>query len=76
VADLEIPSIDVKTAFLYSQLKETIYLKRLPGLSSSIMPPIVKLNKYMDLNKQLMNGGNFLDLSIEDLSFHQFKTDA
>ena len=44
-ADLEIASIDIKTAFLYSPLEETIYLRRPSGLSSSIMPPIVKLYK-------------------------------
>jgi hypothetical protein len=44
-SNLEISSIDVKTAFLYSQIQELLYLKRPPGLSSSIMPPIVKLNK-------------------------------
>jgi len=40
----EMASIDIKTAFLYSSLKETVYLKRPPGLSLTIMPPVVKLN--------------------------------
>jgi hypothetical protein len=39
--------IDVKTAFLCSPIKETIYLKPPPGLSPNIMPPIVKLNKCL-----------------------------
>jgi hypothetical protein len=43
--DLDIASIDVKTAFLYSPIKETIYLKRPPGLSPSITPPLVKFKK-------------------------------
>ena len=43
--NLEISTIDVKTSFLYSPIKETIYLKRPPGLSPNIMPNVVKLNK-------------------------------
>jgi Reverse transcriptase (RNA-dependent DNA polymerase) len=43
--NLEVVSIDVKTSFLYSPIKETVYLKRPPGLSINIMTQIVKLNK-------------------------------
>jgi len=37
-----ISRIDIKTAFLYSPLKEILYVKRPPGLDPAIMPPIVK----------------------------------
>jgi len=42
-ANLELASIDVKTAFLYFRMKETFY----PGLSSTIMPSIVKFKKFI-----------------------------
>ena len=57
--NLDISTIDVKTAFLYSPIKETIYLKRPPGLSPNIMPNIVKLNVFMDYVKLTMNGEIF-----------------
>ena len=75
--DLEIASIDIKTAFLYSPIKETINLKRPPGLSSSIMPPLVKLKKCIyGLKQAAHEWRNFLDVSIKQLGFQQFKTDA
>jgi len=55
--NLDISTIDVKTAFLYSPIKETIYLKRPPGLSPNIMPNVVKLS--MDCVKLHMNGEIF-----------------
>jgi len=76
-SDLETASIDIKTAFLYSPLQETIYLRRPSGLSSSIMPPIVKLNKCIyGLKQAAHEWRKLLDLSIKDLGFHQFQTDA
>jgi len=39
---LEISTIDVKSTFLYSLIKEIIYLKRPQGLSPNIIPNIVK----------------------------------
>ena len=45
--NLEISTIDVKTAFLYSPMKETIYLRRPSGLSPKVMSPLVKLNKCL-----------------------------
>ena len=42
---LEISSIDIKTAFLYSPLQEQLYLRHPPGLSDTIMPPVVQLHK-------------------------------
>jgi len=75
--DLDIASIDVKTAFLYSPIHETIYLKRPPGLSPSIMPPLVKLKKCIyGLKQAAHEWRNLLDVSIQQLGFQQFKTDA
>ena len=48
--------IDDKTVFSYSPIKETIYLKRPPG----IMPAIVKLNKTMVCVNLCMNGAIYL----------------
>jgi len=70
-------SIDVKTAFLYSPIKETIYLKRPPRLSPNIMPPIVKLNKCLyGLRQAAHEWRNLLDMTLKTLGFNQFKTDA
>ena len=70
-------SIDVKTAFLYSPIKETVYLKRPPGLSPNIMPPVVKLNKCLyGLRQAAHEWRNLLDMSLKALGFSQFKTDA
>jgi hypothetical protein len=73
----EMASIDVKTAFLYSPIKETIYLKRPPGLSPHIMPPIVKLNKCLyGLRQAAHEWRNLLDTTLKTMGFSQFKTDA
>jgi len=70
-------SIDVKTAFLYSPIKETIYLKRPPGLSPHIMPPIVKLNKCLyGLRQAAHEWRNLLDKTLKTMGLSQFKTDA
>ena len=47
IDDFEMESVDVKTAFLNSPLKEgeIIYMKRPPGLNDSHMPPVVQLLK-------------------------------
>jgi hypothetical protein len=42
--NLELTTIDVKS-FLYSPINDAIYLRSPPGLSSTIMPPTVKLNE-------------------------------
>jgi len=72
----EMASIDVKTAFLYSPIKETIYLRRPPGLSPNIMPPVVKLNKCLYRRQAAHEWRNLLDMSLKTLGFCQFKTDA
>ena len=45
--DLEMESIDVKTAFLYLELDESevIYMRRPKGLTDDDMPLIVRLRK-------------------------------
>ena len=42
---LLLSSVDIKTAFLHSPIKETFYLRRPHGLDPTIMPSLVKLNK-------------------------------
>jgi hypothetical protein len=74
--NLEISTIDVKTAFLYSPIKETIYLKRPPGLSPNIMPNVVRLNKCIyGLRQAAHEWRNLLDRTIKTIGFIQFKTD-
>jgi hypothetical protein len=54
---MELQSIDIKTAFLYSPVKEEIYIQRPPGINDDIMPPFMKLkNVFMDSSRRLMNG--------------------
>ena len=47
IEDWEMESVDVKTAFLHSPLKndEIIYMRRPPGLTDEHMPEIVQLKK-------------------------------
>ena len=69
--NLEISTIDVKTAFLYALIKETINLKRPPGLSPNIMPTVVKLNKYIYGLRQAAHEWR----TIKCFGFNQLKTD-
>jgi len=58
-------------------LSATIYLKRPPGLSPDIMPPIVKLNKCIyGLKQEAHEWRQLLDVSIKFFGFQQLKTDA
>jgi len=52
--DMEMELIDVRSAFLYSLLKddEIIYMKRPPGLNDSHMPKLVRLKKCIYGMKQ------------------------
>jgi len=52
--DMEMELVDVRSAFLYSPLKddEVIYMRRPPGLNDSHMPKIVKLKKCIYGMKQ------------------------
>ncbi len=49
IENMEMESIDVKSAFLYSNLKEgeIIYMRRPAGLTDAGMPEIVQLNIYI-----------------------------
>jgi len=73
--NLSISTIDVKTAFSYSLIKEAIYLKRPSGLSPNIMPSIVKLNKCIyGLLQAAHEWRNLLDRTINRFGFVQLKT--
>ena len=52
--DMEMEFVDVRSAFLYSPLKEeeVIYMRRPPGLNDSHMPKLVKLKKCIYGMKQ------------------------
>ena len=52
--DMEMELIDLRSAFLYSPLKEdeVIYMRRPPGLNDSHMPKLVKLKKCIYGMKQ------------------------
>jgi len=52
--DMEMELVDVRSAFLYSPLKEdeVIYMRRPPGLTDSHMPKLVKLKKCIYGMKQ------------------------
>ena len=72
----ETASIDVKTAFLYSPMKQLIYLRRPPGLSSTVMPDIVKLNKCLYGLKQAAHEWlQLLDTTLKLFGFKQVKSD-
>ena len=43
--DLHLASIDIKTAFLYSPMTETVFLRRPKGVSDDMMPEYVHLKK-------------------------------
>ena len=47
--DLEIESVDVKTAFLNAKVEDgvIIYMRRPPGVPDHLMPEVVQLNKYI-----------------------------
>jgi hypothetical protein len=47
IFNLELESIDVKTAFLYSKINEDIYIQRPPGVNDDMLPPYMKLNKCL-----------------------------
>jgi hypothetical protein len=74
--DLELESLDIKTAFLYSFLREDIYLKRPKGVGDDLMPPIVKLNKCLyGLKQAAFEWKNNIHTTLIALGFTQLLTD-
>jgi len=58
-------------------MKETIYLKRPPGLSPNIMPSLVKLNKCLyGLRQAAHEWRKLLDSILKGFGFNELKTDA
>jgi hypothetical protein len=73
---LEISSIDVKTAFLYSLLQEELYLRRPPGLGDDIMPQVVRLNKCIyGLRQAAFAWRQLLNTTLLKLGFTMLQTD-
>ena len=66
-----------QNCFLYSPMKETIYLKRHPELSPNIMPSLVKLNKFLYGLRQTAHEWQLLvDSTVKSFGFTKLKTDA
>jgi hypothetical protein len=70
-------SLDVKTAFLYSDLHEEIYMRRPPGLTDKHMPALVRLRKCIYGLKQAANAWRkHLHDSLVSLGFHACVSDS
>jgi hypothetical protein len=76
IFNLELESIDVKTAFLYSKIKEDIYIQRPPGVNDDVLPQYMKLNKCLYGLKQAAHEwkANITE-TINKMGFIQCKTD-
>jgi hypothetical protein len=73
---LHLESIDVKTAFLYSYLKEDIYLRRPFGLTSRDMPEYVKLKKCLyGLKQAAYEWRSHVNGTLLDMGFTRCKAD-
>jgi len=73
---LLLSSVDIKTAFLYSPIKKTLYLRRPHGLDPTIMPSIVKLNKCIyGLRQAAFEWRLLLDTTLKKIGFIQLQTD-
>jgi hypothetical protein len=76
IFDMELQSIDIKTAFLYSPVKEEIYIQRPPGINDDIMPPFMKLKKCLYGLKQAAHEWKaHVYKSFISIGFQQCKTD-
>jgi hypothetical protein len=74
--DMEMESIDIKTAFLYSKINEDIYLKRPAGLTDAHMPAYVKLNKCIyGLKQAAHEWRETLHKELIKLGFHMLPSD-
>ena len=66
-----------QNGFLYSPIKETIYLKRPPGLSPNIIPSLVKSNKCpYGLRQAAHEWRKLLDSTLNSFGFIQLETDT
>jgi hypothetical protein len=77
--DLEMESIDVKTAFLYPLLDESevIYMRRPKGLTDADMPPIIRLRKCIyGLPQAAEKFRQHSDKTIRDMGFKPLISDA
>ena len=73
---LILSSIDIKTAFLYSPIKEVLYLRRPTGLDPSLMPPLVKLNKCIyGLKQAAFEWRILLDTTLRSIGFIPLQSD-
>ena len=74
---LILSSIDIKTAFLYSPIKEVLYLRRPSGLDPSLMPPLVKLNKCIyGLKQAAFEWRLLLDTTLQSIGFIPLKSES
>jgi hypothetical protein len=75
--DLDLQSIDVNTAFLYSLLEEELYLVRPHGLTDADMPPIVRLRRGIyGLKQAALEWRNNLHSSLTSLGFIANSSDS
>ena len=73
---LHLESIDVKTAFLYSYLKEEIYLKRPFGLTSTDMPEYVRLRKCLyGLKQAAFEWRSHVNITLVEMGFKRCISD-
>jgi hypothetical protein len=76
IFNLDLESIDIKTAFLYSPVKEDIYIKRPLGVDDDLMPPYMKLNKCLyGLKQAAHEWKSHIHNTITTIGFIQCKTD-
>lgn len=77
--DLEMESIDVKTAFLYPLLDESevIYMRRPKGLTDADMPPVIRLRKCIyGLPQAAEKFRTHSDVTIRAMGFKPLISDA
>src|SRR6266536_1387404 len=76
VLDWEIDQMDVKTAFLYREVEETVYMEQLTGLSDE-SGRVYKLNRALyGLKQALRVWYNTLARFLEEMGFQPLEADA